>query len=69
MKLTVTVVNAIGDTERGGPANVNRYDVSDCIAGKIVGCETMLTFEKGLEPTGLFSRIGPAARENNGPSI
>jgi predicted nucleic-acid-binding protein len=37
-----------------------KADIPDLLiglSGKTAGCETTLTFEKGLEPTGLFERI------------
>jgi predicted nucleic-acid-binding protein len=40
-----------------------KADIPDLLiglSGKTAGCETTLTFEKGLEPTGLFERIGAA---------
>jgi predicted nucleic-acid-binding protein len=48
-----------------------KADIPDLLiglSGKTAGCETTLTFEKGLEPGGLFERIGPAVRDNDGAS-
>jgi len=45
-----------------------RADIPDLLiglSGRTAGCETTLTFEKGLKPTGLFERIVPAAHEKD----
>jgi predicted nucleic-acid-binding protein len=42
----------------GRNTEVDIPDLLIGLSGKTSGCETTLTFEKGLEPTGLFERIG-----------
>ena len=41
----------------GATTNADLSDLLIGLSGKAAGCESTLTFDKGLGPTGLFERL------------